>query len=275
MRAIARFGGVVGCAALVGAMMAPSTAHAATTEVERAAADAVARLRDAGIVAHQRASAIAAMPSVVYGVATDQQTMLDLTADELSIHALPGETVEIAQQSLKGGAVVSLRREGTGELVHLPLQTPGLHIVDVAGRLYAIAVVQLKPRDRADVVRGLVGVARAVDLAPVSAKLAALGAAIDVRVDGGSFTLGQPPSTVAATIVQHPPLGADVDPELTLFVPPSLASSSSPLGAASLGLLGLGIVVGVVLFRRRRSLAAAVAAYPHVDGGEQRLRASR
>src|SRR5262249_28550929 len=123
MRSIARFGWVVGCALAVGAMTVPSTARAATSEVERAAADIVARLRDAGVLAQQRAAAIAAMSSVAYGVATDQQTMLDLTADELAIHALPGEIVEIAQQSLKGGPVVSLRREGAGELVHLPLAT--------------------------------------------------------------------------------------------------------------------------------------------------------
>src|SRR5690242_2459007 len=98
----------IGCGVVVVAALA-STVAAATNDVERVAGDAVTRIREAGAAAHQRAAQIAAVPSVVYGVATDQQTMLDLTADELSIHAQPGEIVEVAQQQLKSGAIVSLR----------------------------------------------------------------------------------------------------------------------------------------------------------------------
>lgn len=271
MRPLARFESVIGCVVAAAALAASSTASAATNDVERVAAEAVARIRDAGIAARQRAEAIAAVPSVVYGVATDQQTMLDLTADELSIHAQPGEIVEVAQQQLKSGSVVSLRREGSGPLVHLPLATPGLHIIAAGDELYSIAVVQLQPRDRADVVRGLVGVARRVDLAPVAARLVAAGGAVELRAAGGTVLLGKAPAS-RTTVVVHPPLGADRDPELAVFAPSSL-SSSAPLGAATLTLLAIGIAVGVVLFRRRRSLAAAVAAYPHRR--EDRISVSR
>ncbi|HEX8953067.1 MAG TPA: hypothetical protein VF945_14530 [Polyangia bacterium] len=206
------------------------------------------RMRDAGIVAQQRATAIAAVPSLAYAVATDQQTMLDMTADELSFHAQPGEIVEVGQVQLRGGKVTSLRREGDGGLVHLPLGSAGLHFAVVGETLYAVDVIDVRPRGRERVLRGAVGVARAIDLSAASAALARLGAGAQLRVGDGALTLGAAPAHATATLV-HPPLGAQLDPELTLLVPPPRHSIGAVM---ALAFVGLGLAFGIVIARRRR-----------------------
>ena len=121
-------GGVMAAAILVAA---PTNAAAPAKTIDEVAADVVVGLREAGVVAHQRAEAIARVPSLAYAVGTDQQTMLDMTADELSFHAQAGEVVEVGQVMLRGGKVTPLLRDGEGALVHLPLGQAGLHFVVV------------------------------------------------------------------------------------------------------------------------------------------------
>lgn len=233
----------------VGVMLLASSAKAApATTVEELAADVVVQMRDAGVLAQQRAAAIAAVPSLGYAVATDQQTMLDMTADELSFHAQPGEIVEVGQVMIKSGKVTSLRREGEGALVHLPLGTAGLHFVVSGETVYAVNVIDVRPRGREHVLRGAVGVARAIDLSAASAALARLGAGAQLRVGDGALTLGRAPAHATATLV-HPPLGAQLDPELTLLVPPPRHSIGAVM---ALAFVGLGLAFGIVIARRRR-----------------------
>jgi hypothetical protein len=250
--------GWVGCCVAVGVMLLAASSRAAPAKtVEEVGADVVVLLRDAGMVAQQRAASIAAVPSLAYAVATDQQTMLDMTADELSFHAQPGEIVEVGQVALKSGKVTPLRREGDGALVHLPLGAAGLHFVVAGDTLYAVEVVDVQPRGREHVLRGAVGVARAIDLAAASARLAKLGAGAQLRVGDGALTLGHAPSQATATIV-HPPLGAQLDPELTLLMPPPRHSIGAVM---ALAFVGLGIAFGVVIARRRRVLHESENAY--------------
>jgi hypothetical protein len=192
-----------------------------------------------------------------YAVATDQQTMLDMTADELSFHAQPGEIVEVGQQQLRTGKITSLRREGDGALVHLPIAAPGLRFVVVGDVVYAVDVVEVRPRARERVVRGAVGVARAIDLAPARARLAKLGAAALLRVGEETLTIGRAPSSATTTTV-HPSLGARIDPELTMLAPPPRRAIGALMALAFVG-LGVGFVV--VIVRRRRVLAVHDDAY--------------
>ena len=69
----------------------------------------------------------------------------------------------------------------------------------------------MTPRGREKVLRGAVGVARAIDLRAASTRLAALGAGVQLRVGDGALTLGRAPSQATATIV-HAPLGAAARP---------------------------------------------------------------
>jgi hypothetical protein len=239
------------------AVAAPVQAAAPAKTVDEVAADVIVGLREAGVVAHQRALAIASVPSLAYAVGTDQQTMLDMTADELSFRAHAGEIVEVGQVMLRGGKVTPLLREGEGTLVHLPLGQAGLHFVVAGESVYAVDVVDVTPRGRQKVLRGTVGVARAVDLAAASARLAELGAGVQLRVGEGALTLGRAPSQATATLV-HPPLGAQLDPELTLLSPPR----HNTIGVVmALCFVGLGIAFGVVIARRRRALSEREAAY--------------
>jgi hypothetical protein len=236
-----------GCVAFAALLLAqPRSAAAATNELNKAGAAVIAELRQAGAAAQQRARAIAAAPSLVYAVATDQQTMLDMTAAELSFHAAPGEVVEVGQISVATGAVTSLRREGSAALMHLPLGAAGLHFVAAADELYAVAVIEVKPRERADVVRGAVGVAERVNLTASSAQLAQLGGGAVLRTRDGSIELGQRP--VSASSLELPVnLGSAADPQLTLLVP-----TVDKLATAMIVFGLIGVVVGVVMLQRRR-----------------------
>lgn len=249
----------VGGSVLAAAMLAaaPVRAAAPAKTVDEVAANIIVGLREASVVAQQRAAAIAGVPSLAYAVATDQQTMLDMTADELAFHAQPGEIVEVGQVALRNDKVTPLLREGEGALVHLPLGQAGLHFVVAGETIYAVDVVDVTPRGRDKVLRGAVGVARAVDFAGASARLAELGAAVQVRVGDGALTLGRAPSTATATVV-HAPLGAQLEPELMVFSP----ARHGALGLTmALTFVALGIAFGVVIARRRRALPANEAEY--------------
>jgi len=248
---------LLGLAAVGSVLLAGSARAAPSGTLEDVAADVVARLHAAGTVAHERAAAIAALPSLGYAVATDQQTMLDMTADELSFHAQPGEIVEVGQARLSTGKVTSLRREGDGALVHLPLGAAGLSFVAVGDALYAVDVVDVRPRGRVNVVRGVVGVARAIDLAPARARLAQLGAGARLRIGETTLSLGKAPAQATTTMV-HPSLGARIDPELTMLAPPPHRAIGALMALAVVG-IAVGFVVVVV--RRRRVLAVHDAAY--------------
>jgi hypothetical protein len=236
---------------VVAALMLSATPSGAATPgktIDEVAADVIVHLREASVAAHRRVETIATVPSLAYAVATDQQTMLDMTADELSFHAQPGEIVEVAQVTIHGGKVTPLRREGDGALVHLPLGQAGLHFIVAGDAIYAVDVADVKPRGRQDQLRGAVGVARAVDLAAASARLAALGAGVQLRVGDGVLVLGSAPSHATAMLV-HAPLGAQIDPELTLLSPPPRHTIGVVM---ALAFVALGIGFGVVVARRRR-----------------------
>ena len=236
---------------------APSSAATSAKTIDEVAADVIVRLREASVGAPMRGETVAKVPSLAYAVATDQQTMLDMTADELSFHAQPGEIVEVAQVMLRGGKVTPLRREGDGALVHLPLGQAGLHFVVAGDAIYAVEVVDVLPRGRQSQLRGAVGVAQVVDLAAASARLAELGAGVQLRVGDGVLVLGQAPSHATAMLV-HAPLGAQLNPELTLLSAPPRHTIGVVM---ALAFVALGLGFGVVIARRRRVHADGDAGY--------------
>jgi hypothetical protein len=238
---------LAGSVAVAVALGVATSASAASTEAQKIGVGVIAQLRQATQAARERANAIGAAPSLVYAVATDQQTMLDMTAEELPFHAQPNEIVEVGQRQLASGKIVSLRREGSDEtLVHLPLDLTGQSVIAAGDRLYALAVVEVRPRERANVVRGVVGVALAIDLSAVSARLTQLGAGIRVETSNGSVLLGTRPSSATSQVL-HESLGTDDDPRVTLLVPGSSAGLFGILTA-----IGLGAFAGAFVFLRRR-----------------------
>lgn len=168
-------------------------------ELQSAAAELDARIRETAAAAHARAQTLAQLPRLSWAVATDEQTMLDLTADELAFQPAAGELIEIGQVRRRDGAVTLLRRVGDAGVFHLPLAEIGSHLLGVDGRLHVADVVSVEPKTQADVLRGSVAVSRLVDIAGLATRLARLPFAL--RVDtggGGGIVVGKAPAGARA-----------------------------------------------------------------------------
>lgn len=228
-----------------------------TTELQSIAADLDGRIRETATAAQVRAQTLAELPRLSWAVATDEQTMLDLTSDELAFQPAPGELIEIGQVRRRDGAVTTLRRVGgDGSELKLPLGEIGTQILTSDGRLHVAAMVSVEPKTRADQIRGSVGVARTVDTAALDLRLRHAGFALRLDTPGGGrITLGSPP------------LGAQSEP-LSLYADAARGVKLTALaragGLPSLGfvlcaiLVFVGSMVGAGLMWRRGGTAAPV-----------------
>jgi hypothetical protein len=165
------------------------------TELTSLAAELDGRIRETAAAAQARAQTLAQLPRLSWAVATDEQTMLDLTSDELAFRAAPGELIEIGQVRRRDGAVTSLRRVGDAGVFHLPLADVGAHLVGSDGRLHVVDVVSVEPKTGGDQIRGAVAVSRLVDTGTLDARLSRLGFALRVDVPGGGgIIIGRAPA---------------------------------------------------------------------------------
>ena len=207
------------------------------TELQSAAADLDGRIRETATAAQVRAQTLAELPRLSWAVATDEQTMLDLTADELAFQPAPGELIEIGQVQRRDGAVTTLRRVGEGSDLKLPLGDVGTQILTSDGRLHVAAMVSVEPKTRSDQIRGSVGVSRTVDTVALDVRLRRAGFALRLETpNGGRITIGTPP------------LGAHAEP-LSLYADAAhgvkLSAMAPPAGLPSLGFVLFAIVVFV------------------------------
>jgi hypothetical protein len=220
-------------------------------ELGAIAADLDGRVRETAAAAEARAQTLAQLPRLAYAVATDEQTMLDLTSDELAFQPAPGELIEIGQVRRRTGEVASLRRVGGLPGVHLPLADPGQHLLGNGGELQVVAVVGVEPKAHADQMGGAVAVARTVDVSTLLSRLRRAGVAMRVTThDGAEVALGRAP---AGGSVEPLSLYADAAHGATLSA--LLPSSSLPplgylIAAACMLLLGFG---GAALTWRRQA----------------------
>lgn len=214
-------------------------------ELQSAAAELDGRIRETAAAAHARAQTLAELPRLSWAVATDEQTMLDLTADELAFQPGPGEVIEIGQVRRRDGAVTLLRRVGNAGAFHLPLSDVGAHLMGADGRLHVADVVSVEPKTGADQIRGAVAVSRLVDVGGLAGKVARLPFAL--RVDtpgGGGVTVGKTP---AGSHAETLPLYAEAarGARLSALLPPS-------------GLPATGYLVGAIAILLASLLAAAL-----------------
>lgn len=219
------------------------------TDLQSIAAELDGRIRETAAAAHARAQTLAQLPRLSWAVATDEQTMLDLTADELAFQPAPGELIEIGQVRRRDGAITSLRRVGDAGVFHLPLGDIGSHLVGSDGRLHVIDVVGVEPKTGGDQIRGAVAVSRLVDTAGLDTRVRKLPYALRVDVlGGGGIVLGQPPVNARA---EELPLYADAARGaklVALLRTGNLPSLGYLVGAA--GVLLLALAWAVVLWRR-------------------------
>ena len=169
----------------------------------------------------------------------------------------PGEHIEIGQVQRRDGSVTTLRRVGDAGGLHLPLGDPGTRLFAGDGQLRVVAVVDVDAKTRSDQIRGAVGVARPLDTAALSGKLARAGFAL--RVDapgGGGAVIGKAPSNARVeplTLVADAAHGA----RLSALAPAGAAASL--LVAAFLVLLA-SLAAAAWLWKRASAAPATAPA---------------
>jgi hypothetical protein len=243
-------------------------------ELQSIAAELDGRIRETAAAAHARAQTLAQLPRLSWAVATDEQTMLDLTADELAFQPAPGELIEIGQVRRRDGAITSLRRVGDAGVFHLPLGDIGTHLVGSDARLHVVDVVGVEPKTGGDQLRGAVAVSRLVDTASLDARVRKLPYALRVDVPGGGgIVLGRAPADAHA---EELPLYADAARGAKLVA--LLRAGSLPsLGylATAAGVLLLALTWAVMLWRYRPPMRDEpplpdLATEVHIDLRERR-----
>jgi hypothetical protein len=161
----------------------------------RAAADDLdVKQRELGAAVEARATTLAQLPRLAWAVATDEETVRDLTTDELGFRAQPGELIALVQIDKKTGRVATLLRAPPTAALGAPLTAPGAHALIVGGELLVARVVSVEPRERGDAVRGTLMVARRLDVAGAADQLIRAGIAARILTRDGAATLTEVPA---------------------------------------------------------------------------------
>ena len=169
-------------------------------DVSGAATELAALIRENAAGVQARADTLAQLPRLGWAVATDENTMRDLTTDELAFRPHPGEHIEITQMRRGGGEPRRLLRVPAESEVNLPV-LPGTYVVVQANQLHVVTVVSVEPRQRAEELVGILAVSKQIDTAAIAQRLAARGINAELRTMQGSITLaGTAPSKVEAKV---------------------------------------------------------------------------
>jgi hypothetical protein len=169
-------------------------------DIRAVSADLDALIRETAAGVQARADTLAQLPRLGWAVATDENTMHDLTTDELAFRPHPGEHIEITQMRRGGGEPRNLLRLPTESDVTLPV-LPGTHVVVLRNQLHVVTVVSVEPRQRANELVGILAVAKQMDTTAVEQRLAARGINAELRTMSGSITLaGSAPTSVEAKV---------------------------------------------------------------------------
>ena len=149
-------------------------------DVRAAAADLDGLIRETTAGVQARADTLAQLPRLGWAVATDEDTMRDLTTEELAFRPHPGEHIEITQMRRGGGEPRRLLRLPVESDLALPV-IPGTHLVVQANEIHVVTVVSVEPRQRADELVGILAVAKQMDPSPIAQRLAARGINAELR----------------------------------------------------------------------------------------------
>jgi len=210
--------------------------------------------------AEARAMALAARPRLGWIVATDEATVRNLTAAELGLRAEPGERIQLGQVMLKGaGGVASLIADPRGAEIPVAQAAFGPQLFISDRSLYVAAVAAIVPRDRRDELRGLLAVARPVDLTRPLRRMAGAGGSARLDVGGRALALGVVPTgpgAPARQIVEAtlPAPGGPARLRLSM-VAPAPSRRRAALGAALMFVTVFGAGVLWTLGRARGAAA--------------------
>ena len=150
--------------------------------------------RELAAAVEARATTLGQLPRLAWAVATDEETVRDLTTDELGFRAQAGEMIALAQIDKASGRVVTLLHAPPTAVLGAPLTKPGAHAIVVGGELLVAWVVAVEPRERADAVTGALVVARKLDVSGAADQLIRAGIAARAVTSDGSATLTEVPA---------------------------------------------------------------------------------
>jgi hypothetical protein len=161
----------------------------------RAAAEGLdTKQRELAAAVEARATTLAQLPRLAWAVATDEETVRDLTTDELGFRTQPGEMIALAQIDKASGRAVTLLHAPPTATLGAPLTAAGAHAIIVGGELLVARVVAVEPRERTDAVTGALVVARKLDVSGAADQLIRAGIAARIVTSDGSATLTEVPA---------------------------------------------------------------------------------
>jgi len=225
-----------------------------------AVADLEAGIRENAAGVQARADTLAQLPRLGWAVATDENTMRDLTAEELAFRPHPGEHIEITQMRKGGGETRRLLQLPPGSDMALPV-LPGTQMIVRQNKLHVVTVVSIEPRQRAEELVGILAVSKVIDTTAIEQRLAARGIDAELRTIQGALTLaGKTPASAEAKIALTGPAARGA-----MLVAANVGKVRWPRYVALLVLV-LSLTAAGVLRRRgaapAQSASAPVAALP-------------
>ena len=201
-------------------------------------------IRETAAGVQARADTLAQLPRLGWAVATDEDTMRDLTTDELAFRPHPGEHIEITQMRRGGGEPRRLLRLPAESDLALPV-IPGTHVVVQGNEIHVVTVVSVEPRQRAEELVGILAVAKQLDPSPIAQRLAARGIDAELRTIRGSITLaGSRPSSVEVKVALTGPAAEGAE-----LVAAKVGQARWPRWLSPM-VLAVSLVAAVLLWRR-------------------------
>ena len=172
----------------------PALSDKGTAPLRAAAETLDLKQRELAAAVEARATTLAQLPRLAWAVATDEETVRDLTTDELGFRTQPGEVIALAQIDKKSGQVITLLHAPAAAVLGTPLIAPGAHPIVLGGEVLMAWVVSVEPRERADAVGGALVVARRLDVTGAADQLIRAGVAARIIAPDGSATLTEVPA---------------------------------------------------------------------------------
>jgi len=181
----------VAAVAAAGALACAFAAHRNAAKRDAQATDAalaVGRiLHDKNVALAARVAELAGLPRLRPALATDAETVRDLTSEELTFRPRPGETITIAQRFRDGQAVLLL---ALPEGERPEVAAPGVHVR--AGSVVLSHAVEISPSERAEEITGILTVGQMIEGRELAPALLAVASSARLAIGKDSIDFGAP-----------------------------------------------------------------------------------
>lgn len=236
-------------------LFGPRPAPLPKTPVAPVAREVQSRLRELAAAVKARATTLAELPRLSSAVATDANTVRDLTQDELAFRPKKGETITIGQVPKKGSPMVLLTLP-EGAKPSPTLEKFGERFVVEGVEVHVIDNESVTPKERADELTGALAVMWMVDLAPLAENIDAAGVSAKLVLDGKTLVLGKR-AMVAGDREETVKLELQNAGMAELVVAgPVEPAAPGPLQYGGLGIAALGLLAGALWPKKREPALA-------------------